>query len=70
MKDPLQKVVEQLDEAFELAKYLFQDDTKATAWLDEPNDLFFGWSPAEMIVGGKGDSVLETLKEWAGVSQP
>lgn len=68
MKDPTHKIIRQLEQAHKLAKHLFQDEAKATQWLDEPNDLFFGWSPAEMIVGGRGDSVVETLQEWAGES--
>lgn len=71
MKDPTtRKILRQLDRVLHLATALFQDETKATQWLDESNDIFFGWSPTEMIIGGRGDSVIQKLEEWIGEEAP
>ena len=43
-----------------------QDIEKTIAWVMAPNHLFFGRSPFEMAMGGKAESVIQTLREWLG----
>ena len=43
-----------------------QDEQKTVHWLMEANHLFFGRSPFEMALGGKAESVIQTLQEWLG----
>lgn len=47
--------------------YLYGGDKeKAYKWLLSPNDLFFNYSPFQMVLLGKGKSVIEKLQEMSG----
>jgi hypothetical protein len=43
-----------------------KDKEKTVRWVMEANHLFFGYSPFEMALGGKSESVIQILKEWLG----
>lgn len=43
-----------------------QDEQKTIRWVMDANHLFFGRSPFEMALGGKSESVIQTLNEWLG----
>jgi hypothetical protein len=43
-----------------------KDEQKTVEWVMTPNHLFFGRSPYEMALGGKAESVIQTLREWLG----
>lgn len=47
--------------------YLYGGDKEKTyKWLLSPNDLFFNYSPFQMVLLGKGKSVIEKLQEMSG----
>lgn len=43
-----------------------KNEEKTIRWVMDANHLFFGRSPFEMALGGKPESVIQTLKEWLG----
>jgi hypothetical protein len=43
-----------------------KDHEKTIGWVMQANHLFFGFSPYEMALGGRAESVIQTLKEWLG----
>lgn len=60
------EILEQLEVATNLATELFGNKEQASEWMVTPNHIFFDYSPLEMILGGKGSSVIATLREWRG----
>ena len=45
-----------------LVEYFDGDQEKATKWMNTPNIFFGNKIPASMVVTGRGDRVLEFLK--------
>lgn len=43
-----------------------KDQEKTIRWVMDANHLFFGRSPYQMALGGKAESVIQTLNEWLG----
>jgi hypothetical protein len=43
-----------------------KNEEKTIRWVMDANHLFFGRSPFEMALGGKSESVIQTLNEWLG----
>jgi len=43
-----------------------KNEEKTIEWVMTPNHLYFGRSPFEMALGGKAESVIQTLREWLG----
>ncbi len=63
IEDYLVPIVWAADRAYELFD---KDKERARAWMLEPNSYFFGKSPFNMCLLGKGEAVREFLNERSG----
>lgn len=66
-KTEIQEKIIPLVMAADFAFLLFNDKETARSWVMSPNTHFFGSSPFEACLEGKGQLVIQQLQEWLGV---
>jgi uncharacterized protein (DUF2384 family) len=53
----------QLRKVLNMSTDLFGGVNEGLVWMGTPNPIFFDYSPAEYVLGGRGRSVILWLKE-------
>jgi uncharacterized protein (DUF2384 family) len=60
--DEINKIKEQLSKVEAMALELFNGNKEdADAWMKDPNEFLFGWTPGQLIISGEGQVLIDWL---------